>query len=185
MSGRVASGVVRAVTLAFIGAATEANAEPLVTVSCEKPTGFSITYGVALTDQADAAAKPQPEPAPTLKGPITDGYLTRPTFVIDSDRKKLTVLWAEPPEETEFRKLLPQLNLPQLPPPPGTDATIVSFFKEQISAIDARPWSIMTYSFFPTVGKAFIGQQFIDLGSKNIRQLATVTNCEFSWSNPH
>jgi hypothetical protein len=184
MSGRVASGAVRAVMLAFIGAAAEANAEPLLTISCEKPTGFSIAYGVSLTDQADAAAKHQPEPAPALKGPITDGYLAKPTFVIDSDRKKVTVIWAEPPEEAEFRKLAPQLNLPQLPPPPATDATIVSFFKEQISAIGAEPWSIMTYSFFPTVGKAFISQQFIDLGSKNVRQLATFTNCEFSWSSP-
>ena len=49
---------------------------------------------------------------------------------------------------------------------------------------EAEPWSIMTYSFFPTVGKAFIGQQFMDLGSKNIRQLATFAHCEFSWNNP-
>jgi hypothetical protein len=185
MTGRVASGVVRVVALAFLGTVAEANAEPLVTISCEKPTGFTIAYGVPLTDQADAAAKHQPEPAPALKGPITDGYLAKPTFVVDSDRKKVTIIWVEPPEEVEFRKLATQLNLPQLPPPPATDATIVSFFKEQISAIEAEPWSIMTYSFFPTVGKAFIGQQFIDLGSKNIRQLATFAHCEFSWNSPH
>jgi hypothetical protein len=83
-----------------------------------------------------------------------------------------------------LRKQAKKFNLPQMPPPPASDATIVLFMKEQISAIQVDLWSIMTYSFFPTVGTAFIGQQFIQIGSKSTRQLATFAHCEFSWTNP-
>jgi hypothetical protein len=41
----------------------------------------------------------------------------------------------------------------------ATDATVVLFTDDQISAIEVSPWSIMTYSFFPKLGTAFIGQQ--------------------------
>jgi hypothetical protein len=53
-----------------IGVAFTAKAEPLIKISCEKPEGSSITYGVSLTERLDAAAKEQPEPInPTLRGP--------------------------------------------------------------------------------------------------------------------
>jgi hypothetical protein len=58
------------------------------------------------------------------------------------------------------------------------------FFKQQISAIEVAPWSVTTYSFFPTLGTAFISQQSMGLGLKNSTQLATFAHCEFSWTNP-
>ena len=67
-----------------------AKAEPLVTISCEKPEGSSITYGVPLTERLDALRKEQPAPInPTLRGPTKNEYQGKPTFVIDSNRKKL------------------------------------------------------------------------------------------------
>jgi hypothetical protein len=42
----------------------------------------------------------------------------------------------------------------------------------------------MTYSFFPTIGTAFIGQQAMLLGLDGTKQAATFAHCEFSWTNP-
>jgi hypothetical protein len=84
----------------------------------------------------------------------------------------------------ELRKRAKQFNMPMMPPPPASDAIVVMFLKEQISAIEVEPWSIMTYSFFPTLGTAFISNQGMVLGSKNTTQLATFARCEFSWSLP-
>lgn len=95
----------------------------------------------------------------------------------------MTVIWAELPEDVELRKQAKELNLPQTPPPPATDAIIVLFSTDQISAIEAEPWSIMTYSFFPKMGTAFISEQYIQFG-KDTRQMATFAHCEFSWTNP-
>jgi hypothetical protein len=79
-----------------IGVAFTAKAEPLVTISCEKPEGSSITYGVPLKERLDALAQEQPEPVnPTLRGPTKNEYQGKPTFVIDSNRKKITIVWSE------------------------------------------------------------------------------------------
>ena len=160
----------------------KANAEPLLTISCENPDGFSIKYGTTITERIAADQKKQPEPPPTLRGPTKDGYSQKPTFIIDSDRKKLTVIWAESPDDVEVRKLAKQFNIPAIPPAPSTEAIIVSFMSEQISAIEAEPWSVKTYSFFPTFGTVFIGEQFFDVAQKNTRQIATFAHCEFSWT---
>jgi hypothetical protein len=34
------------------------------------------------------------------------------------------------------------------------------------------------------MGTAFIGQQSMDLGMKNSRQMATFAHCDFSWAKP-
>jgi hypothetical protein len=160
----------------------KANAEPLVTISCEKPAGFSIQYGTPLTERVWAERNKQPEPQPTLRGPTKDGFSRKPTFVIDSDRKNMTVIWAESPDDVEERKARKELKLPPIPPPPATEAIIVSFITGQISAIEAEPWSIMTYSFFPTFGTVFIAGQFFDIAQKDTTQIATFARCEFSWT---
>jgi hypothetical protein len=175
-------GKIAALALACI-AMPKAEAEPLVTISCDKPKGFNIAYGTTLVERADAREKKQPEPPPKLRGPTEDGYVGTPTFVIDSNKEKMTVIWAEPPEDVELRKRAKELNLPQLPPPPAAEATVVLFFSEQISAVEVEPWSITTYSFFPTLRTAFIGQQAMQPGSKSTTQLATFAHCEFSWTN--
>jgi len=160
--------------------AAQAFAVPLVTITCDKPNGFNLSYGVSFTERLNT--KNEQEPNPSLKGPTKDGYAGKPTFVIDSDEKKMTVIWSELPEDVELRKKAKEMGLPQMPPPAAADAMIVWFSKDQISAIQAEPWSITTYSFFPKMGTAFIGQQSMDLGMKNSRQIATLAHCEFSWA---
>jgi hypothetical protein len=151
-----------------IGVAFTAKAEPLVTISCEKPEGSSTTYGVPLKERLDALAQEQPEPVnPTLRGPTKNEYQGKPTFVIDSNRKKITIVWSE---------MLPSL--------PAADGVVVQFLPEQISAIQVEPWSITTFSFFPKMGTVFIGQQSMALDFHNAMQLSTFARCEFSWSKP-
>jgi hypothetical protein len=64
-----------------------ASAEPLVTISCDKPNGVSIAYGASLQERVEAREKNQPEPPPTLKEPAKNGYAALPTFFLDSNRK--------------------------------------------------------------------------------------------------
>jgi hypothetical protein len=162
-----------------------ANAEPLVTISCDVPKGVSIGYGTTLLERAEAREKKQPTPPPALSGPNKDGYSNKPTFVIDANKKDMTVIWAEPPEDIKIRKLLKEQNITHYPPPPATVATVVLFMPDQISAIESEPWSIMTFSFFPMLGTAFIGDQTMNPGSRDTTQLATFAHCDFSWTNPN
>ena len=159
-----------------------ASAEPLVTISCDKPNGVSIAYGASLQERLEAREKNQPEPPPALKEPTKNGHTALPTFFIDSNRKKLTVIWTKPPEDAEARKVDKERDLLTIPPPPATEATVVD---DQISAIETDLWSIMTYSFFPKIGTAFIGQQAMQPGTKSVMQIATFAHCQFSWTNPN
>jgi hypothetical protein len=164
---------------------TRAIAEPLVTISCDKPEGFNIVYGVSLTERFNASQNNQQRPTePSLKGPTKDGYSGKPTFVIDSNKKNMTIGWTKLPEDVELKKQAKEAGLPQLPPVPAADGVVVQFSKEHISAVQVDPWSIMTFSFFPTLGTAFISQQIIQLASKNTVQLASFAHCEFLWATP-
>ena len=166
-----------------ISLAPMAIAEPLVTISCEKPEGVSMAYGVSPTDRMNASAN-RGKIEPSLKGPTKDGYRGKPTFVIDSNKKNITISWTELPEDAELQKQAKESGLPQLPPVPAAEGIVTQFFTEQISAVQVDPWSIMTFSFFPKLGIAFISQQAIDLASKNTHQAALFAHCEFSWSRP-
>ena len=171
------------VTLAITCIAVpEAGAEPLLTISCDKPNGFNIAYGTTLTERVEAREKKQPVPLPALTGPTEDGMWGRQRSSSISNQKNMTVIWAELPEDVRLRKRANELNIPQLSPSAATDATVVLFWKEQISAIKVGPFSIVTYSFFPTLGTAFIGEQYMQPGSKNITQLATFAHCK-SWTS--
>ena len=168
-----------------ISLSSKAIAEPLVTISCEKPEGVSMAYGVLLTDRMNAAADSQSgKIEPSLKGPTKDGYRGKPTFVIDSNKKTITISWTQFPEDAELQLQAKAAGLPQVPPAPAGEGTVVQFFTELISAVQVDPWSIMTFSFFPKLETAFISQQAISLASKNTHQAALFAHCEFSWSRP-
>src|SRR4030095_4514332 len=93
----------------------KAIAEPLVTISCEKPEGVSMAYGVSLTDRMNASANNQSgNIKPSLKGPTKDGYRGKPTFVIDSNKKSITISWTELPEDAQLQKQAKEAGLPQL-----------------------------------------------------------------------
>ena len=172
-------------TLLAFSLSPKAGAEPLLTVWCEKPEGVSMAYGVSLNDRTNAAAPNQSgRVEPSLKGPTKDAYRGKPTFVIDSNKKNISISWTELPEDVGLQKQAKEAGLPQLPPVPVAEGTVVQFSSEQISAVQTAPWSIMTFSFFPNLGIAFISQQAINLASKNTHQVASFAHCEFSWSRP-
>ena len=178
---RLSLSVTAILMLAYIGI-PRANAEPLVTISCDKPNGVSITYGTSLQERVEAREKNQPEPPPTLTEPTKNGYTALPTFFIDSNKKKMTVTWAKLPED-EAKKVAKERDLLTIPPPPATEATVVLLTDDQISAIETDLWSIMTYSFFPKIGTAFIAQQAMQPGTKSTMEIATFAHCQFSWTN--
>lgn len=159
-------------------------AQPLVTIACHEPTGVSMQYGVSPSERVKAAMDRKPEPKPSFKGPAKDGYLTNPTFVVDSSKRKLTISWAESASDLELRKQAKELNLPPpSPPPPATEASVLMFTPDQISALEVKPPNATTiYSFFPKLGTAFFTTQAHELGGRNTQQMAVFALCEFSWS---
>jgi len=65
---------------------------PLVTITCESPKGLTQDYGVTGAQRMQAAGDHKPQPAAHFSGPYEDGFTGRPTFIVDSDRKMLTLL---------------------------------------------------------------------------------------------
>ena len=80
-----------------------------------------MEYGTSALEQYQAK-QTQQKLKPSLEGPTKDGYLGTPTFVVDANRKKMTVIWAELPKDIELRKRAKEEGLPVMPPPPATDA---------------------------------------------------------------
>jgi hypothetical protein len=163
---------------------TISTAEPLVTITCHEPAGVSMQYGVSRSELVKAAMDGKPEPEPSFKGPTKDEYLMNPTFVVDSSKKKVTISWAESASDQELRKQAKELNLlPPSPPPPATEASVLMFMPDQISALEVKPPNATTiYSFFPRLGTAFFTTQAHELGGRNTQQMAVFSLCEFSWS---
>ena len=57
---------------------------------------------------------------------------------------------------------------------------MVLFTDDQISAIETDLWSIMTYSFFPKIGTAFIGQQAMRPETKSVTEISYSFACFLS-----
>jgi hypothetical protein len=66
-----------------------------------------------------------------------------------------------------------------LSPPRTYDLEIVMIGPLIISAVDVDPLGTGIYSFFPKLGKVFIGHQALDLGEKSATQMATIASCVF------
>ena len=163
---------------------TAAFAEPLATISCEKPEGSSIWYGISPFERVGAAIANRPQPTePKLERNAKDAFAGKPTFIIDSNRKKITVIWNELPEDAKLREEAKKMGVRQSPPLPAADGVIVQFLDDQISAIQLDLWSVMTFSFFPKLGTAFISQQAMQLGLENSVQTAAFAHCDFSLTN--
>lgn len=169
----------------LLWASVAAIADPLVTISCDKPEGSSIWYGISPFERVSAAIDKRPPPAePKLQRNEKDAFAGKPTFIIDTNRKKITIIWNELPEDVRLRENAKTLGLPMSPPRPATDGDIVQFLDEQISAIQLGMWSITTFSFFPKLETAFINQQAMHFGLENSAQTAAFARCDFSWTNP-
>ncbi len=100
---------------------TSSFANPLVTVSCDMPKGYSMEYGVSSFERIDAAISEKQEPTNShFKEAMKDGYENKPTFIISSDKKKATVVWAESAKEIKHREQAKSLNAPYCCGPPPT-----------------------------------------------------------------
>jgi len=75
-----------------------------------------MQYGVSFSDPLRATENNQPEPKPSLEGPTKDGFVGKPTFVVDTNEKNVTVIWGELPEDVELRKNAKERGLPTVPP---------------------------------------------------------------------
>ena len=157
-------------------------AEPFVTISCHEPKGFNMQYGASIQERVRAERDKKPEPKPHLRAPTKDGYPMNPTFIVDSSKKKLTVIWAESASDVELRKKLKELKFPPpSAPPPAVEADIIMFMPNQISALQvAPPNSVTMYSFFPKLGTAFFSTQGSEISGKNTQQMSVFSACEFS-----
>jgi len=72
-----------------------------------------MQYGVSFSDPLRATENNQPEPKPSLEGPTKDGFVGKPTFVVDTNEKNVTVIWGELPEDVELRKNAKERGLPK------------------------------------------------------------------------
>jgi len=133
-------------------------AEPFVTVSCHEPMGSSMEYGVSSFERVQAAIDKKQKPTKShFKEAIKNGYERKPTFIISSDKRKATIVWAESAKEAKQRELAKSVNVPYCcSPPPATDADIAMFTADQISALQVDTGIAILYSFFPKFGTAFI-----------------------------
>lgn len=149
--------------LAVVGllAAMPCFAEPLVTIACEAPKGQTQNYGVAM-----APTQTKPNTPNHLSVAIPDGFNARPTFVVDSSRKKLTLLWSDPKETAR-------------------EVPVIAYSPLVITAMDAHPGkngAVLLYSFYPQLGVMFVAQHYLDINAADAVQSAFVAKCEFRWS---
>ncbi|MBI3902551.1 MAG: hypothetical protein HY306_06355 [Nitrosomonadales bacterium] len=160
-------------------------AEPLVIITCHEPMGSSMEYGVSSFERVQAAIDKKQKPTKShFKEAIKNGYERKPTFIIGSDKKKATIVWAESAEEAKQRELAKSVNVPYCcSPSPATDANIVMFTPDQISALQVDTGIVTLYSFFPKLGTVFIASQYTEPSGKNSTQLSTFAECEFAWNS--
>lgn len=120
-------------------------ANPVVTISCDIPKGSSMEYGESSYARVQSAIDKKPVPKPGLVVNKADGYEERPTFLIDSTKKKLIVTWAESDVELQQRKQAKELGVPYCcSPNPTSEAGVVIFTPDHISAIEITPPHVVT-----------------------------------------
>lgn len=159
--------------------------EPLLTASCSEPMGSSMEYGVSSFERVEAEVDKKSLPKPHFKTNKKDGFPRKPTFIIDSNKKKATIIWAESAADEKLIKQRKSLNLPpcnSCSPPPAVDVEIVMFTPDQITAIEVNYGAVDLYSLFPKLGTAFISEQHTEPSGKNSTQISTFAECEFVWS---
>jgi hypothetical protein len=162
-------------------------AEPLVTITCGPPKGLTQRYGVTASEAMKAASDHKPRPLDHLAAPINDDFNARPTFIVDSSRKKLTLIWAETAGEAAMREFAKEHGT-VTEPDPAREVPVIAYSPIVITAMDAHPGkngAVMLYSFYPKLGVLFVAQHYLDIEAAYAAQSAFFAKCQFSWSgNP-
>jgi hypothetical protein len=159
-------------------------AEPLLTISCPAPRGTSVLYGVSNLADMKAGIDHTPRPAPTYRS-TPDELLFKPTFVLDSNKKNITVVYAEREKDVKLRESTTEVGAipPSLPAAESVD--VLLYTRSLISATKVSFWGVTLYSFYPELGSVFITTQGIDTYLKDGSQVSTFATCTFTWSGPH
>ena len=140
------------------------SAEPLVTITCDPPKGVSQRYGVTDEDRMKTA---HGVPAPHLIPPEPDGYNSKPIFLVDSSRTKLTMLWSNLKEGEK-----------------ATDVPIIHYSLDIITAIQAHPGpngAVFLYTFYPKLGILAWAMQYTPILADGASQSIFFAKCEYSW----
>jgi len=140
------------------------SAEPLVTITCDPPQGVLQRYGV--TDE-DRIKTTHGVPAPHLIPPEPDGYKGKPIFIIDSNKQKLTTLWADLPKDE------------------AREVPIINYSPLQITALDAHPGPngvVILYTLYPKLGILLWAMQYTSPLTDAADQAIYFAKCEYSWS---
>jgi hypothetical protein len=154
-------------------------AEPLVTIACEAPKGQTENYG-AIT----AATSGKPPPPNKLSVAVPDGFNAKPTFIVDSSRKQLTMIWNDTPAELAMRDLAKSQGI-KMQPEPARQLPVIGFSPIVITALDSHPGKnglVALYSFYPALGVMFVAQHYLDINAADAVQSSFVAKCEYSWS---
>lgn len=134
----------------------------------------------------DAASEHRPRPANHLSVAISDGFNSKPTFVVDSSRKKLTLVWADTAGEAATREFAKEHGT-EMKPEPARDVPVIAYSPIVITAMDAHPGkngAVALYSLYPKLGVMFVAQHYLDINAADAVQSAFVAKCEFAWSGP-
>lgn len=171
------------VLAALILVSTHVVAVPLLKIACEAPAGSHVQFGTYPSERVAANSAGLAEPAAHLSAPTPDGFTFLPTFLLDSDRRNVRIIWSETPSDVEARTRAEKIGVPYCcSPPPASRARVVMFSPEQISAVEVSPGSTTTlYSFFPNLGTAFVSIHGHEPSGKSSRQASLFASCKYTW----
>jgi hypothetical protein len=155
---------------------------PLLTITCEPPTGISLQYGVSSFDQMAAMQANQSLPTRQDFGePVKDGYERKAIFVVQS-AELITVMWQESAREIKLKESRKNQGLKELAKAPEAEEAkiVVNLSPISITAVQDSGFQTKLYTFYPKDGIVFISEHHKDIGSKAIWARALHSRCEFS-----
>jgi hypothetical protein len=143
-----------------------ASGKPVVTISCDGLKGTVRDYGVPATERMKAASEHKAVPQDRLSAPYNDGWSEKVTFIVDSSRASLTMLWTNPTE-------------------PAREIPVLAFSPQVITAMEHHTGfngAADLYSFYPKLGVVFFSRHYLDPGGADATQSSFFGKCQFTWS---
>ena len=151
---------------------TRSHAGPLITSTCSVPKGFT----------RDTLAGGRYHYEQSEDNQLSTDSLRPITIVIDSDKKRLLIVWTGP---TNVEALAQQAGV-QIAPARSQELRVSRFAADTITAIDVRETGgVSVYSLFPKLGVLLISEQYSDgTWTPNVdwaRQSMFVAKCSVRW----
>jgi hypothetical protein len=165
----------KTILLGLLLACATVAAKPLVTVTCDSPKGVTEAYGIQPGEKPDRPL--------TLKTPGPDGYQSKPTLILDSGLKKLSVLWVAAGADLEQQDAAKKFGVP-VSQPGADEFNVVSYSPDMIVAISLSEYvyGTVTYTLYPKLGAMFMTVQYLEVDLKRAVQSFYFAKCDFSWA---